>query len=350
MSQDRPGEIRSDERFDEEALAGYLRTHVPELEGDMVVEQFHGGSANLTYAVTIGATECVLRRPPLGPVAPRSHDMRREFRGLDALAPLYPHSPRPIHLCEDESVIGAVFFLMERRNGVVIRNEWPESLPDDERLRRRISESMIDALADLHCVDTSRPEVAGLGKPKGFLERQITGWAGRWERAKTRELTEMDALRDWLSSNMPESKQVSVLHNDYKLDNTIYDLEDPGRLVGVFDWDMVTLGDPLVDLGTLLGYWSQASDTGPRGATGTPVSKCPGFLTRAELTDRYQARTGFDVSHLAFYEIFALFKTAVVVEQIYVRWVKGQTKDSRFEALGALTPVLAAAAQECISG
>ena len=349
MSQDLPGEIRSDERFDESTLARYLREQVPELEGDMSVEQFHGGSANLTYAVSFGDTQCVLRRPPLGPVAPRSHDMRREFRGLDALAPLYPHSPRPIHLCEDESIIGAVFFLMERRNGVVIRNEWPESLPDDESLRRRISESMIDALADLHCVDPTRPEVAALGKPEGFLERQITGWAGRWERAKTRELAEMDGLRDWLLENRPTSNQVSVLHNDYKLDNTIYDLQDPGRLVGVFDWDMVTLGDPLVDLGTLLGYWSQPSDVGPRAATGTPVSKCPGFLTREELTERYQERTGFDLSDLSFYEIFALFKTAVVVEQIYVRWVKGQTKDARFEALGSLTPVLAAAARECIS-
>ena len=159
----------------------------------------------------------------------------------------------------------------------------------------------------------------------------------------------MDELRDWLVANVPRSKQVAVLHNDYKLDNTIYDLADPGQLVGVFDWDMVTLGDPLVDLGTLLGYWSQQSDTGPRAATGTPVSQCPGFLTREELTERYQARTGFDVSTLSFYEIFALFKTAVVVEQIYVRWVRGQTRDARFEALGALTPVLAAAAQELVS-
>ena len=346
MDPNEAGEIREDERFDEEKLADYLRLQVPELQGAMNVEQFHGGSANLTYALDFENAQCVLRRPPLGPVAPRSHDMRREFHGLDALAPLYPHSPRPIHLCEDEEVIGAVFFLMERRNGIVIRNEWPDELPDDPALRRRISESMIDALADLHCVDTTRPEVAALGKPEGFLERQITGWAGRWERAKTRELEIMDGLRDCLVAHMPPSDYVAVLHNDYKLDNTIYDTVDPGRLVGVFDWDMVTLGDPLVDLGTLLGYWSQESDTGPRGATGTPVSKCPGFLTREELTERYQARTGFDLSRLGFYEIFALFKTAVVVEQIYVRWVKGQTKDSRFEALGALTPVLAAAAQE----
>lgn len=346
MQADSPGEIRSDEKFDEARLADYLHENVGGLEGPMRVEQFHGGSANLTYALSFDKTECVLRRPPLGPVAPRSHDMRREHKGLAALAPHYPHSPRPIHLCEDESVIGAVFFLMERRRGIVVRAEWPQELGGDPDLRRRMSESLIDSLADLHLVDTQLPEVAELGKPEGFVERQITGWSGRWERAKTRDLGLMDELSHWLVSNIPESTQTSVLHNDYKLDNTIYDLSDPGQLVGVFDWDMVTVGDPMVDLGTLMGYWPEATDMGARGSTGSAVTKLPGFLDRAELATRYAERTGFDISALAFYEIFALFKTAVVVEQIYVRWARGQTKDARFEALGKLTPVLAEAANE----
>lgn len=349
MQPDGPGEIRSDEKFDEQRLSEYLRDHVEGLEGPMRVEQFHGGSANLTYALSFDNVDCVLRRPPLGPVAPRSHDMRREHKGLSALAPLYPHSPRPLHLCEDESIIGAVFFLMERRTGVVVRAEWPDELGDDPALRRRMSESLIDSLADLHLVDAARPEIAELGKPEGFVERQITGWGGRWERAKTRELGRMDELSQWLLANIPESNQVSVLHNDYKLDNTIYSLTDPGRLVGVFDWDMVTVGDPLVDLGTLMGYWPEASDAGARGATGSAVTKLPGFLTREELAHRYAERTGFDLSFLSFYEVFALFKTAVVIEQIYVRWVKGQTQDGRFEALGKLTPVLAEAAEELAS-
>ncbi|MDE0884141.1 MAG: phosphotransferase family protein [Myxococcota bacterium] len=344
MEADQPAETRDDEKFDEARLAHYLAENVPELSGDLSVEQFHGGHANLTYALTVGDTQLVLRRPPLGPVAPRSHDMRREHKGLSALGPLYPHSPRAIHLCEDESIIGAIFFLMERRQGYVIRNDWPSELPDDPALRRQISESLIDALADLHTVDATRPELASLGKPEGFVERQVTGWFGRWEKAKTREIPAMEELGAWLLARIPQSSQVSVLHNDYKLDNAMYSLDEPGRLVAVFDWDMVTVGDPLVDLGTLLGYWTDPGDSLPRG-TNQLMMQHPGFLDRQGLADRYAQRTGFDLAGLAFYETFALFKTAVVIEQIYVRWVRGQTKDDRFQAMGAMVPHLAEAAQ-----
>ena len=345
MQADSPSAIRNDEKIDIPRLSGYLAEHVPELQGELQIEQFHGGHANLTYALNVGEREFVLRRPPLGPVAPRSHDMRREHKGLAALAPHYPYSPRPIHLCEDESVIGAVFFLMERSRGYVIRNAWPESLGEDPALRRRISESLVDGLADLHRVDAQRPELASLGKPEGFVERQVSGWLGRWEKAKTRDIPAMEELAAWLLPRIPESTAVSVLHNDYKLDNAMYAMDDPGRLVAVFDWDMVTVGDPLVDLGTLLGYWPQAGDSTSRG-TGQSISQLPGFLSRQELADRYAERTGFDLTHIAFYEAFALFKTAVVIEQIYVRWVRGQTKDDRFEKMGLLVPILAQAAQE----
>jgi aminoglycoside phosphotransferase (APT) family kinase protein len=348
MQADAPSPTREDEKLDADRLSAYLAEHVPELRGDLAIEQFHGGHANLTYALTMGETEFVLRRPPLGPVAPRSHDMRREHKGLSALAPHYPHSPRAIHLCEDESVIGAVFFLMERRRGYVIRNAWPESLGDDPDLRRRISESLVDALADLHRVDAQRPELATLGKPEGFVERQVSGWLGRWEKAKTRDIPAMEELGAWLLARIPESKAISVLHNDFKLDNAMYAIDDPGRLVAVFDWDMVTVGDPLVDLGTLLGYWPEDGDSASRG-TGQSVSQLPGFLTRQGLADRYAERTGFDLANIAFYEAFALFKTAVVIEQIYVRWVRGQTKDDRFEPMGAMVPVLAQAAQQVAS-
>ena len=345
MQADTASPTREDERLDEPRLTAYLAEQVPNLQGELKVEQFHGGHANLTYALTMGNDEFVLRRAPLGPVAPSSHDMRREFKGLSALAPVYPHSPRAIHLCEDEDIIGAVFFLMERRRGYVIRNDWPESLGDDPALRRQISESLIDALADLHCVDASLPGLAGLGKPKGFVERQVSGWFGRWEKAKTRDIPAMEELGAWLRARIPDSEQIAVLHNDFKLDNAMYAMEDPGRLVAVFDWDMVTVGDPLVDLGTLLGYWPDPGDTIPRGS-GHAVSQLPGFLNRKALADRYAERTGFDLGNLAFYETFALFKTAVVIEQIYVRWVRGQTQDDRFKSMGALVPLLAQAAQE----
>jgi aminoglycoside phosphotransferase (APT) family kinase protein len=308
------------------------------------VRQFHGGHANLTYDVRFGHRELVLRRPPLGPVAPKSHDMAREFRALSALAPVFPHAPRPLLLCEDPSVLGAVFFVMERRHGIVIRQRWPESLGDDPALRRRMAHSLLDALADLHGIDTDRPEIAALGRPEGFVQRQIEGWHGRWERARTREIPLMDRLASWLAERVPPPQRASVLHNDYKLDNAMFASDDPGRLVAIFDWDMASLGDPLIDLGTLLGYWAQADDETPRG-TGSSVTTLPGFPTRDELAQRYAERTGARLEHLPWFETFALFKTAVVLEQIYVRFVRGQTKDERFRALGDFVPMLAQAAQ-----
>lgn len=348
MKLDASAEVRADERFDEERLAAYLRDALPDVRGPLAVEQFRGGHANLTYLLRIGATELVLRRPPLGPVAPKAHDMAREFRALRALAPLYAPAPRPLLLCEDTAVIGAVFFLMERRRGIVIRGEWPSDLGDDRVLRRRVGEAVVDALADLHRVEVTRPEIAALGKPAGFVRRQVEGWYDRWQRARTRELPVMDDLCRWLAERMPESDAVSVVHNDWKLDNAMLSAEDPGRLVAIFDWDMTTLGDPLIDLGTFLSYWSEAGDGVPRG-TGTSVTALPGFPSRAELAERYRERTGHDVSQLAWYETFGLFKTAVVLEQIYVRFVRGQTQDERFRALGDFVPLLADAAQRSAS-
>lgn len=341
---DDAGEIREDERLDEARLGDWLREKLPGAAGALAVRQFRGGHANLTYLLDLGGREMVLRRPPLGPVAPKSHDMAREYRALRALAPLYPQAPRPLLLCEDPAVIGAVFFVMERRRGIVVRHDWPRELGDDPALRRRIGESLVDALADLHLIDTARPEIAALGRPQGFVRRQVEGWYERWQRARTRDLPEMDRVAQWLVRTMPDSVTVAVLHNDWKLDNAMLDPADPGRVAAVFDWDMATLGDPLVDLGTFLGYWAEPGDEVPRG-TGSTVSALPGFPRRAELAERYRARTGADLARLPWYEAFGLFKTAVVLEQIYVRFVRGQTRDARFEALGGFVPLLAEAAR-----
>lgn len=345
---DAAAEIRPDERFDEDKLRTYLRAQAPELAGEFTVQQFRGGHANLTYLLRYADRELVLRRPPLGPVAPKAHDMAREFRALSALAPVYQPSPRPVLLCEDPDVIGAVFFLMERRRGIVVRASWPDDVSDAPEVRRRMSESLVDALADLHLVDVTRPDIAPLGKADGFVQRQVSGWYERWQRAKTRDIPAMDELCTFLAERIPEPAGVSVLHNDWKLDNAMFDADDPGKLVAVFDWDMATLGDPLVDLGTLLSYWGQASDSTPRG-TGGNVTTLPGMLTRDEIAERYARRTGFDVSAAPFYETFGLFKTAVVLEQIYVRFVRGQTKDDRFAALGPVVPMLADLAQQAAS-
>jgi aminoglycoside phosphotransferase (APT) family kinase protein len=326
--------VRPDEQLDAAAVAAYLRGKVPNSERPLEILQFPGGHANLTYLLRYGDREYVLRRPPLGPVAPRSHDMVREYKALAALGPYYAPAPRVYVLCEDLAVIGAPFFVMERRHGIVVRRTMPPEIADDPAVRRRIGEAAIDALADLHAVPVAGTDVATLGKPEGFVERQIRGWAERWQRAKTEELPTMEDLARWLVERVPPPVDATVVHNDFKLDNMMLDRADPGRVVAVLDWDMTTLGDPRIDVGTLLGYWPEASDPPERLAIAMQPTYLEGFPTRAEIIARYAARSGRDLGAIRFFEIFALFKLAVVLQQIYVRFVRGQTKDERFAAMG----------------
>jgi aminoglycoside phosphotransferase (APT) family kinase protein len=335
--------VRAEERFDEERLRVYLREHVAEFAGDEPIEfeQFPGGHANLTYLARVGEREYVFRRPPLGPVAPRSHDMVREFTVLNAVSGVLPQAPVAFHLCTDEMVLGRPFFVMERRRGFVIRNRWPKGLPDETEIRKRISERFVDTLVDLHRIDYDSIGLSGLGKPRGFAERQVNGWAGRWVKAKTREVETMDRLAAWLATDMPVPQAASLLHNDYKLDNVMVD--ETGDVVAVFDWDMATLGDPLFDLGTTLAYWSQPTDPPYRIFMNNPLLH-GGFFTRAGVVDRYRAGTGFDLSRLRWYEVFAFFKISVIVEQIFARYVAGQTTDERFADFGTRVERLAEAA------
>jgi aminoglycoside phosphotransferase (APT) family kinase protein len=334
--------MRPGEELNSERLANYLREHLtadclsePERSGPpMQVEQFPGGHSNLTYLIRFGEREFVLRRPPFGPVAPTAHDMSRECRVLSLVNPFFPLAPRPYFMCEDPSVIGAPFYLMERRRGLIIRRDIPPQLGDSLPLRRRVSEAMIDTLAALHDVDIHQSGMDQIGKPAGFVERQIRGWAGRWERAKTSEVPELKSVVQWLLDRIPEPQSPTIVHNDFKLDNVMLDSEDPSRVVAVFDWEMCTVGDPLVDLGLLLCYWPQADDPEPRREAISAVTTQPGWLTRSQLVERYAARTGRDVSFIHFYEAFALFKVAVVVQQIYFRYRQGQTQDARFAEFG----------------
>jgi len=259
--------------------------------------------------------------------------MVREYRLLCAVHPVFPPAPEPTLLCEDISVIGAPFYLMERRRGLVVRRENPPEIGDNVGLRRRIGEALLDTLVQLHAVDASRPPVSGIGKPAGFLERQLSGWFGRWQRSRTRDLPAMDRLMEWLSARLPASTEAALLHNDYKLDNVMLDPADPARVVAVLDWEMSALGDPLVDLGILLCYWPEANDPPERRESISPVTAMPGWPTRAELVERYAARTGRDVSRIDYYQIFAIFKVAVVLQQIYHRYHLGQTSDPRFAAM-----------------
>jgi aminoglycoside phosphotransferase (APT) family kinase protein len=340
--------VRTTEQLDWLRLEAWLRERLPDchiagldLAKPMVVEQFPGGHSNLTYHICFGATELVVRRPPFGPVPPTAHDMAREFRWLAAVHGAFALAPRVYALCEDAGVIGSTFYIMERRHGIVVRQEEPAQIKNHPDVRRRVGFALIDALADLHAIDIERAGLMHLGKPTGFVERQVRGWTERWHRSKTDDVPEMEALAVWLTDHLPPNPaRPTVVHGDFKLDNLMLDASDPSRLVAVFDWEMAALGDPLVDLGILLAYWVPNAPPDQHDAL-TTVTTLPGWPTPAEIVDRYAARSGRDLSTLTFFEIFALFKIAVVIQQIYYRFVKRQTDDARFANFGARVTYLA---------
>ena len=336
MSQFRPGE-----EIDARLLADYLRGKLDGVESAVSIEQFPGGHSNLTYLLCAGDREYVLRRPPLGPVAPKAHDMAREYSVLRAVHPVFPAAPEVFHLCEDPAVIGAIFFIMERRRGVVLRGDVPAEYAAAPEFGRRVSQAFVDSLAALHKVDVSR---ILLGKPAGFLDRQVRGWAERWERSKTEEIADMTNLIRWLIERMPDSGPATLVHNDYKLDNLMLDAADPGRVEAVLDWEMTTVGDPLVDLGCTLCYWTQPDDVVGRRSAISEVTAQPGWFTRAQLVDEYARQTGRDVSLAPYYEVFGIFKVAVVLQQIYFRYKRGQTRDERFAQFDARVRALIDAA------
>jgi aminoglycoside phosphotransferase (APT) family kinase protein len=322
--------------------AEYLAMRIEGARGPMQVRQFPGGSANLTYLISFGMQEYVLRRPPLGPVAPGAHDMAREHRVLSRLYAAFDRAPCSYHLCTDESVIGAKFIVVQRRTGVVIRDRFPDAMLQHARLAERASYALIDAMADLHNVDPHAHGLGDLGKPDGFARRQVEGWAARWELAKDKDVPLFYEVHRRLEASVPAPQRVSVLHNDLKFDNCQFQPENPDRVTSIFDWDMATLGDPLIDLGTLRGYWSESTDPAPRGTR--PMGANDEFPTRAAITRRYAEVTGLDMSHINWYEAFAMWKTAVVVQQIYIRYARGQTKDERFARIAERAPLLLEAA------
>ncbi len=334
--------VRPGEELDEAALSAYLDARLEGGVDRLRVEQFPGGHSNLTYLIQTSQAEYVLRRAPLGPVAPKAHDMVREYGVLKAVHEAFPEAPRVEHLCEDAGVLGAPFFLMERRHGVILRDSVPEAVASQPDYARRVSEGFVDCLARLHRIDARRGPLAALGKPDGFLERQIRGWSERWARARTGELRAMDELAEWLARRRPDSQGPVIVHNDYKLDNLMLDAADCGRVAAVLDWEMATVGDPLVDLGMALCYWAPPADTGAVRC----LSRGPGWFTAQEVIERYAAGTGFDVSNAGYYHVFGVFKLAVIIQQIYYRYHVGQTRDERFRGFGERARALAEAGRE----
>lgn len=330
--------VRKGEELNPVILSAFLREKFPDLpDAELEIEQFGSGHSNLTYLLKVEEFEAVLRRPPLGPIAPKAHDMEREYNILTSLQPYFPAIPKTYIYSNDESIAGSPFFLMERRKGIVLDTEFPSAIPYTKELGRRISEKMVDTLVELHRIDYKQTILTRMSKPDGFLERQVEGWIGRYEQAKTDEIPEVEELKIWLRKHLPSSQEATIIHYDYKLNNMMFS-EDFTEVIGLFDWEMTTVGDPLADVGVALSYWIQADDPELlKTALGKPpVTVLEGFYTRDEFVHRYAEKSGRDVSHIHFYLTFAYFKLAVIGQQIYYRYKKGQTKDPRFSQFKVL--------------
>jgi len=317
---------------DLDVLARYFADHLGS-DGELTAEVIAGGRSNLTYLIRRGDERWVLRRPPLGHVLPTAHDMQREYRVLDALGATDVPVPRVHAFCDDVELIGAPFYVMENVEGVILRDaEATAKLTSDEA--RACSEQLVDVLARLHSVDYDGVGLSDFGRPDGYLERQVRRWGEQWKRSKTRELAGIDDLARRLRAALPDSGSPTIVHGDYRLDNTMLAPGDPGTIVAVLDWEMATLGDPLADLGLFLLYWGQADERVI--ATGQAVASQPGFLDADEVVDRYAAATGRDVGQLDFYVALAAYKLAIIVEGINARFQMGKTVGEGFDTMGAL--------------
>jgi aminoglycoside phosphotransferase (APT) family kinase protein len=339
--------VRLGEEIDLTQLEPFLRNHFPSETGPLVVRQFASGHSNLTYSVHLGAREFVLRRPPFGSKVKTAHDMGREFRVLSKLHSAYPPAPNVLLYCDDDSILGAPFYVMEPIRGIILRRNLPAGMEFSAKTARHLSESFLDNLALLHSLDYGAIGLADLGKPQGYLERQVRGWTERYFGSKTHEYPEVERISAWMAEHMPSSSGAALIHNDYKYDNVVLDSNDVTKIVGVLDWEMCTIGDPLSDLGSALAYWVDAQDSEDLLKIRWGPTNAPGSMTRTQLLQRYAHATGRDVSNMDFYLTFARFKIAVIIQQIYYRYHLGLTKDERFSSMPGLVALLLRASLQC---
>ncbi|HUP81460.1 MAG TPA: phosphotransferase family protein [Pirellula sp.] len=332
--------VRAGEELPLERLEVYLKEHLPDSTGTLSVEQFSQGHSNLTYLVRIGKQELVLRRPPFGNQVKSAHDMGREYRVLSKLHLVYNPAPRPYLYCDDTRILGDSFYVMERRYGLIFRKQLPPGIVVDHDTAKGLSEAVIDNLALLHSLDYQEAGLNDLGKPDGYARRQVMGWSKRYEQAMTDTLPGMDRIASWLIENIPHESSACVIHNDYKYDNLVLNPGDLTNIVAVLDWEMATIGDPLMDLGTMLGYWIEVDDPAELQATAVGPTALPGNLTRRELIERYQMNSGREVTNAVFYYCFGIFKITVILQQIYARFVRGHTRDARFANLNKIVAIM----------
>ena len=340
--------VRAGEELNVPVLEKYLLEQLPEARGPLTVEQFPGGASNLTYLLRLGNTELVLRRPPFGNRVKSAHDMGREYKVLSKLHKVYAPAPRPLVYCEDEAVLGAPFYCMERRHGVVLRRKLPEGLELGPVTLNRLNRAFIDNLVTFHHIDYEAAGLADLGKPVGYVERQVGGWNKRYEASRTDNVPDMEFLMGWFPAHIPPEAVGTLVHNDYKFDNIMLDPSDLTKIVAVLDWEMCTLGDPMMDFGTVLAYWVEAKDTISLQLHAFGPTQLPGSMSRHELTDYYGEKSGYDTSNVLFYYAFGLYKVAVIVQQIYYRYVQGFTKDERFAHFNKNVAALAQEAARAI--
>ena len=340
-------QVREGEELNWENLEKYLRDNLPEIaKGEMNVSQFHGGHANLTYLLAFGSDELILRRPPFGKIAPGAHDMKREYRVLSKLYKVFPEAPRAYLFSNDESIIGSPFVIVERKTGVVVRTKLLDCFQPFDKARERLTTAMIRTMADLHTVDIEKADLIKLGRPEGFLQRQLGGWAKRWELVKAEGNQQMDEVYKLLSSSVPVPQAVSVIHNDIKLDNVQFQPDNPDKVSAVFDWDMATLGDPLTDLGSTLSYWVEPEFENYE----MPVFLSNTFPEKAFLIDKYSEFTGFSMENIKWYEAFAYWKNSIVAAQLYNRYIKGKSTDERMKLFGETYKVMSQFALKMLNG
>ncbi|MDB5284847.1 MAG: aminoglycoside phosphotransferase [Bacteroidota bacterium] len=327
--------IRSGEELDIQKLNTFLKERLPGIGEIISITQFPGGFSNLTYCLKTADKEFVLRRPPFGAAIKSAHDMGREFKVLSLLKDHYNKIPQPVIYCENEEIIGAPFYIMERINGVILRASNAPKMNLPANVLRKTSEALIDNFVVLHSIDIHSTGLVQLGRPEGYVQRQVEGWTKRYYNAETDKIDTLDSIANWMKDKIPAEQTAAFIHNDYKYDNVVLDTNDLSKIIAVLDWEMATVGDPLMDLGGTLAYWSEAGDTDE--VKFFNLTWLPGNLTRQEVIERYAEKSGRDVSNILFYYIFGLYKNAVIAQQIYARWKQGHTKDPRF---GALLPII----------
>ncbi|MDE9366144.1 phosphotransferase family protein [Luteipulveratus sp. YIM 133132] len=330
--------VREEDAFDVSAMAQWLRTHASDdagLDGTPQVRQFSGGASNLTYLLEYEQRDLVLRRPPAGRKARSAHDMRREFTIQDRLRTAFPYVPRMVGFCDDDAVIGSDFYVMERLDGLIPHKEMPAGVTLSPEEARALCRRVLDVLADLHAVDVEATGLSDLRRGAGYVGRQVAGWSDRYRKARTRNVGSFEKVMAWLDANQPPDLRSCLIHNDYRLDNVVLDKDDPTRVIGVLDWEMATIGDPLMDLGGALAYWVQADDDLAFRLFRRQPSHLPGMLTRREIVHEYCERAGLSVTdeEWTFYEVFGLFRLAGIVQQIYYRYHHKQTTNPAFKHL-----------------